>query len=134
MKVSIKDDRIMNFENDNYFAANDEVVVKEVKGFSPDIVMEEVLNNKVFDNGVYKFYLDKNGIVKQLDIKTQPEYIVFKENERKCQYINYTDSVFIKAFRELIKDDAIRAKLSSATQQEVTTAEMKVQEIKNTIK
>ena len=106
-KAMIQNGKIYNFVDDGYIAGNKEIdggthpTIKLVliKGFSPDVDMEQIKLNATREKGVFKYYLDDKGIVQQLDITTTPEFEAYQQRMRQAEYTAKTDGIFFKEQR-----------------------------------
>lgn len=104
MKAFLQYDKIINFVDDKYVAGNKEIdgdvhpfiKLKEIKGFSPDIDMEEVSKNHTNICGCFIYFLDEEGIVQKLVLEEQPEYIAYQKLQRAEAYKNEADPIFFK--------------------------------------
>ena len=107
MKAFIQDGKIYNFVDDGYVAGNKEidggthpsVSIKKIKGFSPDVDMEQVKLNATRVKGCFIYYLDEKGVCQVLDITTQPEYAEYQQRMRQAEYQAKTDGIFFKEQR-----------------------------------
>lgn len=127
MKVAVYNGNVQAFR---FQSTNCEEI--EVKDFP-----KEWLNEPIFTKEqINRFYIENGEVKRRTDeeIKLMPEYVAFKEQERKQQYEQNTDGIILKAVRELLKDNTFRSKLSSETQQLLANAEMKIEQIKQEVK
>jgi len=122
--IDINTNKITGFK---YQSAGCEVEVKDHKFSNEEVFTKEQQSRFYVENGEVKKYSDE-------ELKLQPEYIAYKESERKSLYVNETDGIILKAVRELLKDNTLRSKLSSETQQLLASAEMKIEQIKSEVK
>lgn len=123
VKVAVDDNNnVMAFQ---YQSASLEL---EVDPYDEAFISEPLFT----DQQVNRFKVVDGKVVRRTDeeIKADPIYSQVVDEQKRAEFKQNTDSEFIRAFRELLKDPDIRAKLSSDTQQRIANTELEVEKIK----
>jgi hypothetical protein len=125
MKIAVYNGNVMAFK---YQSTNCEEIEVDVP--------KEWIDEPMFVCNANRFYVENGEVKRRSDeeINLLPEYIAYKENEKKSAYVNETDGIILKAVRELLKDNTFRSKLSSDTQQLLANAEIRIAQIKSEVK
>lgn len=133
----------MELENKKKVAVDDKGNVMAFKYQSASLELEvddypkEWADEEIFtEQQVNKFKVVDGVVVRrtEAEIKADPIYSQVVDEQKRSDFKQNTDSEFIRAFRELLKDPDIRAKLSNETQQRIANAELEVEKIKEKFK